>query len=209
MDPILTGLGLASAAGLNAYIPLLLLGIAGRLGYADVNAPYTILSSNAGLAVLAALLLVELLADKVPGVDHVNDIINTVVRPAAGGLLFVTSAGAGQLDPTLAAILGLMTAGSIHATKAGFRPLVTATTGGARQPGDQRGRGCPGAHWDDPGDLRPAPRRPLPDRADRRCDRLLAALACAPGAATARRQSRPLSRPVPHRRPRHDCGRDI
>lgn len=67
MDPILTGFGLASAAGLNAYIPLLLLGVAGRLGYADLSAPYTIRGSNAGLAVLAVLLTVELLADKVPG----------------------------------------------------------------------------------------------------------------------------------------------
>lgn len=134
MDPILTGFGLASAAGLNAYIPLLLLGVAGRLGYADLGSPYTILSSNAGLAVLAVLLLVELLADKVPGIDHVNDTINTVVRPAAGGLLFVTSAGAGQLDPTLAVILGLVTAGSVHVTKAGFRPLVTLTTGGLGNP---------------------------------------------------------------------------
>lgn len=134
MDPLLTGFGLASAAGLNAYIPLLLLGVAGRLGYAELNAPYALLSSNAGLAILAVLLLVELLADKVPGVDHVNDIINTVVRPAAGGLLFVTSAGAGQLDPTLAVILGLVTAGSVHVTKVGFRPLVTATTGGLGNP---------------------------------------------------------------------------
>jgi len=134
MGPILTGFGLASAAGLNAYIQLLLLGVAGRLGYADLSAPYTIRGSNAGLAVLAVLLTVELLADKVPGVDHVNDIVNTVVRPAAGGLLFVSSAGAGQLDPTLAAILGLMTAGSVHVTKAGFRPLVTATTGGLGNP---------------------------------------------------------------------------
>lgn len=67
MDPILTGFGLASAAGPNAYIPFLLLGVAGRLGYADLSAPYTIRSSNAGLAVLAVLLTVELLADKVRG----------------------------------------------------------------------------------------------------------------------------------------------
>jgi len=124
-----TGFGLATAAGLNAYIPLLLLGVAGRLGYADLGAPYMLLSGNAGLAVLAVLLLVDLLADKVPGVDHVNDIVNTVVRPTAGGLLFVTSAGAGLLAPPLAAILGLVTAGSVHAIKTGFRPLVTATTG--------------------------------------------------------------------------------
>ncbi len=103
----------------------------GRLGYADLSASYIALSDNAGFAVL---LLVELLVDKVPGLDHVNDLINTVVRPTAGGLLFVTSAGAGQLAPPLAAILGLMTAGSVHITKAGFRPLVTATTGGLGNP---------------------------------------------------------------------------
>src|SRR6476619_4796504 len=130
MDGLLTGFGLASAAGLNAYIPLLMLGIAGRLGYADLNAPYDVLSSTPGLAVLTVLLLIEVLADKVPGVDHVNDVISTVVRPAAGGVLFLSSSGAGTLNPALAALLGIVTAGSIHATKATARPLVTATTGG-------------------------------------------------------------------------------
>ena len=42
MDSIFSGFGLAGAAGLNAYIPLLLLGIANRLGYADLNAPYSL-----------------------------------------------------------------------------------------------------------------------------------------------------------------------
>ena len=134
MDGILSGFGLASAAGLNAYIPLLLLGIAGRLGYADLNAPYDLLSSNVGIGVLVVLLAVEILADKVPGVDHVNDVINTVVRPAAGGVLFLSSGGAGALNPLLAALLGLLTAGGIHATKASTRPLVTATTGGIGNP---------------------------------------------------------------------------
>lgn len=134
MDGILSGFGLAGAAGLNAYIPLLILGIANRLGYADLNAPYDLLGSNIGLGVLAVLLLVEVLADKVPGVDHVNDVINTVVRPAAGGVLVLSSAGAGTLHPGFAALLGIITAGGIHATKASARPLVTATTGGLGNP---------------------------------------------------------------------------
>jgi hypothetical protein len=134
MDGILSGFGLASAAGLNAYIPLLMLGIAGRLGYADLAAPYNVLSSNAGLVVLAVLLLIEVFADKVPGVDHINDVVNTVIRPAAGGVLFLSSSGAGTLNPALAALLGIITAGSIHATKATARPLVTATTAGLGNP---------------------------------------------------------------------------
>ncbi len=134
MDAIFSGLGLASAAGLNAYIPLLILALAGRLGYADLNAPYDMLSSNAGIGAVVVLLAIEMLADKVPGVDHVNDAINTVVRPAIGAVLFLSSTGAGTLDPTLAAILGLVSAGSVHALKAGARPLVTATTGGLGNP---------------------------------------------------------------------------
>ena len=134
MESIFSGFGLAGAAGLNAYIPLLLLGIAGRAGYADLAAPYTVLSSNVGLGVLAILLAIEVLADKIPGVDHVNDVINTVVRPAAGGVLFLSSNGAGALNPALAALLGILVAGGIHATKATARPLVTATTGGLGNP---------------------------------------------------------------------------
>src|SRR5690349_21520056 len=118
MDTILSGFGLAGAAGLNAYIPLLILGVAGRLGYVDLNAPYDVLSSNVGLGVLVVLLAIEVLADKVPGVDHVNDIINTVVRPAAGSVLFLSSDGAGTINPVLAGILGLIVAGGVHVTKA-------------------------------------------------------------------------------------------
>lgn len=131
---ILSGFGLAGAAGLNAYIPLLVLGIANRLGYADLQAPYNVLGSNVGLGVLALLLLVEVLADKVPGVDHVNDVINTIVRPAAGGVLALSYAGAGTLHPAFAALLGIITAGGVHVTKATARPLVTATTGGMGNP---------------------------------------------------------------------------
>ncbi len=134
MDAIFSGFGLAGAAGLNAYIPLLVLALAGRLGYADLNAPYDVLSSNAGIGAVVVLLAIGMLADKVPGVDHVNDAINTLVRPATGAVLFLSSTGAGTLDPTLTAILGLVSAGSVHALKAGARPLVTATTGGLGNP---------------------------------------------------------------------------
>lgn len=134
MDSILGGFGLAGAAGLNAYIPLLILGIASRLGYADLQAPYDLLGSNVGLGVLALLLLVEVLADKVPGIDHANDVINTVVRPAAGGVLALANSGVGTPHPGFLLILGIFTAGGVHATKATARPLVTATTAGLGNP---------------------------------------------------------------------------
>jgi hypothetical protein len=57
------------------------------------------------------------------------------VRPAAGALAFAASTGAvSGMDPALAVIAGLLVAGSVHATKAAARPVVTATTGGLGNP---------------------------------------------------------------------------
>lgn len=132
MDAILSGVGLAGAAGLNAYIPLLALSLAGRFGFAHLNPPYDALSSNWGLAVLLILLGIEVLADKIPGVDHVNDLVNTVIRPAAGAVLMLASAG--TLSPGLALALGLIVAGGVHGLKASARPLVTVSTAGIGNP---------------------------------------------------------------------------
>lgn len=77
----LTGLGLSTAAGLNAYIPLLVVGVLANLTDA-VKLPdgYSWLSNWGVLAVIAVLLMAEFVLDKVPAVDSVNDTIQTVVR---------------------------------------------------------------------------------------------------------------------------------
>ena len=83
MLEFLTGTGLATSAGLNAYIPLLALGLLDRFtGLVDLPAGWTWLSADASLWILGALLALELVADKIPGVDAVNDVVQTVVRPA-------------------------------------------------------------------------------------------------------------------------------
>jgi len=135
MEQILTGLGLSGSAGLNAYLPLLILG---GLEYAEVvelAAPYDTLGSPIVLAILTILLIIEMGADKVPALDSANDVINTGIRPAAGALLFAASTGnVNNADPdimTAASILsGIIAAGSVHALKALIRPGVTVTTGG-------------------------------------------------------------------------------
>ena len=132
---VLTGLGLATAAGLNAYVPLLVVGLLGRFGVLDLSAPYDSLSSTPALIVLAVLLAVEVLADKVAGVDSINDVIQTVVRPAAGAVLFAGSIGLlTDLPPWVGVVAGLLTAGGVHATKAAVRPAVTVSTGGLGNP---------------------------------------------------------------------------
>src|SRR5690242_15193476 len=85
----LTGLGLATSAGLNAYIPLLAIGLLAR--YTDlITLPpdWAWMENGWTLAMVAVLLAIEFVADKVPMIDHVNDVIQTFVRPTAGGLAF-------------------------------------------------------------------------------------------------------------------------
>ncbi|MBB6119231.1 DUF4126 domain-containing protein [Nocardiopsis algeriensis] len=99
----LTGIGLSSAAGLNAYIPLLLVGLVARFtDLLPLGEAWTWLEHPATLVTLAVLLVVEFLADKFPVVDSVNDVLQTVVRPTAGGITF----GAGASTVELAEITG-------------------------------------------------------------------------------------------------------
>ena len=131
-----TAFGLSTSAGLNAYIPLLTIALVDRLtdGLIDLQGPWAWLSNWWTIGVLVVLLLIEILADKIPAVDTANDIVQTVIRPAAGAILFAASTHAIGLHPVLAAICGVILAGGVHAVKAGGRPGVTATTGGIGNP---------------------------------------------------------------------------
>jgi uncharacterized membrane protein len=140
MLEILTGTGLATAAGLNAYVPLLVLGTLAR--WTDVITPPTgweWLTNGWVLVILTVLLVVEVVADKVPVVDSVNDVVQTVVRPAAGGIAFGAGSGSQTAlvsDPGafaasgrwLPVVLGIALALVVHGAKATARPIITATT---------------------------------------------------------------------------------
>jgi len=73
-------------------------------------------------------------ADKIPAVDHVNDAIQTFVRPAAGGILAASTSGAGTLSTVALVVIGVLLAGGVHTAKAAARPVINATTGGAGAP---------------------------------------------------------------------------
>lgn len=131
---LLTGLGLAAPAGLNAPLVLLLVALADRTtGLVDLPADYDFLSSWPAIGTLAALLLIEEVVDKIAGADHANDLVQTVIRPAAGALVMLATTQ-GDVPPEVAAAAGLALAGGAHATKAGLRPLVTAGTLGIGNP---------------------------------------------------------------------------
>ncbi|WP_299518628.1 DUF4126 domain-containing protein [uncultured Serinicoccus sp.] len=140
----LTGAGLSAAAGLNAYIPFILVALIAR--FTDViNLPhqYAWIESNWAIGIAAVLLLSEVVLDKVAIVDHLNDAVGTFVRPATGGLIFAASTAAEDFEqgssfmqdnPWVGVLLGIITAGIVHTGKAVTRPVVNTTTGGLGTP---------------------------------------------------------------------------
>ena len=131
---ILAAFGLSASAGLNAYIPLLTVSLLARFTDLIVLAePWRALESWWIIGILVVLSIIEFFADKVPAVNHINDIVQTLVRPAAGAILFAASANViTEIHPILSIAAGLLVAGSVHVVKsAAVRPAITATTGGA------------------------------------------------------------------------------
>ena len=143
MLAMLTGLGLSAAAGLNAYIPLLLVGVVAR--YTDVVTlppDFVWIENEWVIGVVAVLLLAEVVLDKVAVVDHLNDLVQTFVRPAVGGVIFAATAAAQQVDaspwmrehPWVGWLAWVVVAGLVHAGKASARPVVNTTTLGLGTP---------------------------------------------------------------------------
>lgn len=124
--------GLSTSAGLNAYLPLLVVALLARYTtLIRLNEPWDVMTNGWVIAALVVLLLIEMTVDKIPAVDTINDVIQTVGRPLAGAILFAAGSGViGELHPVPAFIAGLLIAGSVHAVKSVARPAVTATTAG-------------------------------------------------------------------------------
>lgn len=131
---IFSAFGLSASAGLNAYIPLLVVALLGKFtNLITLHSPWDTLESWWVIGVLVVLSVVEFFADKVPAVNHINDIVQTIIRPIAGAIVFAASAKIiTDVHPILAMIMGLFVAGAVHTVKSlAVRPAVTATTGGA------------------------------------------------------------------------------
>jgi len=143
---LMTGFGLATAAGLNAYIPMLLMGLLARFtSLISLPHGWTWLENGWVMAIVAVLLAVEIVADKVPALDSVNDAVQTFVRPASGGIVFGSGTAAqtaavsdpaefartGQWVPVA---IGVVTALVVHLTKTAVRPAANVATAGVAAP---------------------------------------------------------------------------
>jgi Domain of unknown function (DUF4126) len=118
-------LGSGWAAGINLYLVTLLLGVAGRLGWADIPPA---LARTDVMVVAGTLFVIEFVADKIPYVDNVWDAVHTVIRPL--GAAAVGAVLAGQSD-SIGTALGAIVAGALaldaHAAKASTRLVVNTS----------------------------------------------------------------------------------
>lgn len=131
MIALATGLGLATASGLNAYLPLLTIGIFARIGLIQLAQPFDILTNVFVLLILAALAALDFVGDKVPVVDSGLHAAGLIISPIAGAILALASQGdIATINPFLIGAAGLIAAGGTHAARATMRPVVTAATGG-------------------------------------------------------------------------------
>ena len=143
MIAALTGMGLSAAAGLNAYIPFIIVALLARFTDAVVlPTGFEWMESWWALGIGAVLLVTEITLDKVPAVDSLNDAVQTVIRPGMGGLMGAATAGASTLDEStwmqehawVGVVLGIVVAGLVHTGKAASRPVINAGTAGFGAP---------------------------------------------------------------------------
>lgn len=136
--PLLLGLGLSASTGLNTFLPLLLLAGAARFHVAGITLgdKFGWLTSDAAMITLIIACVVELIADKIPAVDHFLDSAGTFVRPVAGAL--ASASVLTGVDPMVAAIVGIIVGGptslGMHTLKAGTRVASSVTTFGCANP---------------------------------------------------------------------------
>lgn len=112
------------ASGLNLYGTALLLGLAGRLGWAETPPE---LQHTWVLAVLGVLYAVEFVVDKVPWLDSAWDAIHTVVRPLGGALLGAAVAHDAGSSEVLAGLVGGGFSLTAHGAKATTRATVNTS----------------------------------------------------------------------------------
>ena len=133
---LFSAFGLASAAGFNAYVPLLTVGLVAR--YTDLlrlAEPFDVLTQPWVLAVIGVLAVVDFVADKIPAVDTAWHGLGALVSPIAGAVLFASQQNVlSDMHPAIGALAGLIVAGGFHGGRAAVRPVSTATTGGLGNP---------------------------------------------------------------------------
>lgn len=143
MFAALTGAGLSAAAGLNAWIPFLIVALTSRFtDFLNLPEQYQWIQSGWAIGIASCFLISEVVLDKIAVVDHFNDAVGTFIRPMVGGLIFTASTAAKEFETSewvqenqwALWLAGILVAGTIHGTKAAARPMINTATAGLGTP---------------------------------------------------------------------------
>ena len=137
LQSIALGIALAACAGLRAWLPLFAVGLSVRFGVLPLGDSFRFLGSNTALTVFLIATVIELLADKVPVIDHALDALSTFLKPVAGMVLAASVLWTVD-DPIVALALGVMVGAPAslvpHTAKATLRGVLSPITGGLAVP---------------------------------------------------------------------------
>lgn len=137
LQSVALGIALAACAGLRAWLPLFAVGLAVRFGVLPLGDSFVFIGSDTALAVFFIATVIELIADKIPVVDHALDALSTFLKPVAGMVLAASVLWTVN-DPIVALALGVMvgTPASLlpHTAKATVRGVLSPITAGLAAP---------------------------------------------------------------------------
>jgi len=132
----LMGISLSACCGLRAFIPPLAVSLLALSGHLTLDQEFAWLGSWEVALAFGVAALLELVADKFPGLDHALDAAGLLLKPAAGALVAWSSLSG--MDPLLAACAGIILGGGLaegfHLVRAKLRLLSTGLTAGIANP---------------------------------------------------------------------------
>jgi hypothetical protein len=130
-DLLALAAALGWASGLRLYAVLFMAGMAGQMGWIALPSGLQVLQHPAMLAASGAMLFVEFFADKIPGLDSLWDVLNSVVRVPGGAALAAGVFGAD--NATMAVVAGLL-GGSLAATSLAGKATTRAAVNTSPEP---------------------------------------------------------------------------
>ena len=119
------------ASGFRLYAVVFLVGIAGVADWIALPPGLVVLQHPALLMSSGFMLFMEFFADKIPGVDSLWDMLNSVIRIPAGAAL---AAGALGADSTTMALVGALLGGGLAATAQAAKTTTRAAINTSPEP---------------------------------------------------------------------------
>lgn len=121
------GILLAWMAGIRVYLTVFGIGLAGLLGWVELPSALQATQSWWVLGTSGALALTEFFADKIPGVDSIWDLLQTLARVPAGAFLAAATLSPDGHLGTGALAAGAGVALTSHVLKSGARALLNTS----------------------------------------------------------------------------------